>query len=258
MYADALEEWDDIVGEKWEEPDEKALALNPLTWISDQPFYQTKESRVNDCIDNAYKKANHFLSRFQPILEIYWRNKQFDINILVDERLKNSVDNLVNVIKLFKFYQQHFQSNLPSCTDIGLLQLDSKVIKNRLQPTPKDFNDNIEKLVPEVTRVRTDEAKEWLSQSISDLRRPVNNVEEFVVQQGFLTAIDNRFQSIRDKVDLYEQFYNELTENALNKPKKEDLNNHSEAKQQITALSNIISTLQQQQDSQSDKFKKAL
>jgi DNA-binding protein H-NS len=90
------------------------------------------------------------------------------------------------------------------------------------------------------------------------LRRPVNNVEEFVVQQGFLTAIDNRFQSIRDKVDLYEQFYNELTENALNKPKKEDLNNHSEAKQQITALSNIISTLQQQQDSQSDKFKKAL
>jgi len=35
MYADALEEWDDIVGEKWEEPDEKALALNPLTWISE-------------------------------------------------------------------------------------------------------------------------------------------------------------------------------------------------------------------------------
>jgi hypothetical protein len=39
MYADALEEWDDIVGEKWEEPDEKALALNPLTWISDQEFF---------------------------------------------------------------------------------------------------------------------------------------------------------------------------------------------------------------------------
>lgn len=56
-------------------------------------------------IDSAYKKANHFLARFQPILEIYWRNKQFDINILVDERLKNAVENLSNVMKLFKFYQ---------------------------------------------------------------------------------------------------------------------------------------------------------
>jgi len=105
MYADALEEWDNIVGEKWEEPDEKALALNPLTWISDQEFFITKESRVNTVIDSSYKKANYFLSRFQPILKIYWRNKQFDLNILVDERLKNSVENLSNVMKLFKFYQ---------------------------------------------------------------------------------------------------------------------------------------------------------
>jgi hypothetical protein len=153
-------------------------------------------------IDSAFKKANHFLARFQPILEIYWRNKQFDIKILVDERLRNSVENLSNVMKLFKFYQQHFQSNLPSCTDIGLLQLDSKVIKQRLQPTPKEFNDRIEVLVPEVNKSRTNDAKEWLMQSITDLRLPVNNVEEFVVQQGFLTQIDNRFQFIRDKVDM--------------------------------------------------------
>ena len=142
------------------------------------------------------------MARFQPILEIYWRNKQFDINILVDERLKNSVENLTNVMKLFKYYQQHFQSNLPSCTDIGLLQLDSKVIKNKLQPTPKEFNDKIEILVPEVNKERTNAAKDWLNQSITDLRKPVANVEEFVVQQGCLTVIDNKFQFIRDKVDL--------------------------------------------------------
>jgi dynein heavy chain len=64
MYADALEEWDDIVGDKWDEPDEKALALNPLTWISDQKFFITKESRVNEVIDNSYSKACTFLARF--------------------------------------------------------------------------------------------------------------------------------------------------------------------------------------------------
>ena len=183
IYADALEEWDEIVGDrdKWDEPDEKGLALNPLTWISEQNFYNTKDDRVNLSIDSAYGKAKTFLARFQPILEIFWRNEQFDIDILVNERLKNSVENLTNVMKLFKFFQTHFQLNLPSCTDIGLLQLDSKAIKSELQPTPKGFLDRIEKLVPEVTKKRTDIAKEWLSESINVLRMAVTNVEEFVV-----------------------------------------------------------------------------
>jgi len=34
----------------------------------------TMESRVNCSIDSAYKKAKVFLARFQPILEIFWRN----------------------------------------------------------------------------------------------------------------------------------------------------------------------------------------
>lgn len=73
-------------------------------------------------------------------------------------------------------------ANLPSCTDIGLLQLDSKAIKTKLQPTPKEFNDRIEVLVPAINKDRTDVAKEWLQESINLLREPVNNVEEFVVQ----------------------------------------------------------------------------
>jgi hypothetical protein len=36
-------------------------------------------------------------------------------------------------------------------------------------------------LVPEVNKKRTNEAKEWLAESIADLKKPVNNVEEFVV-----------------------------------------------------------------------------
>ena len=61
------------------------------------------------------------------------------------------------------------------------MQLDSKAIKSELQPTPKGFLDRIEKLVPEVTKKRTDIAKEWLSESINVLRTDVSNVEEFVV-----------------------------------------------------------------------------
>ena len=85
-------------------------------------------------------------------------------------------------MRLFKFYQSHFQSNLPATTDIGMLQLDSKAIKTRLQPTPKAFNDEIELLLPKINRERIDELKIWLTQSIRELQMDVKNVAEFVVQ----------------------------------------------------------------------------
>lgn len=134
-YANALEEWDDIVGDSWEEPEQ--LELDPNTWIADDPIFKTKMDRVREIVDAAYDKSQQFLQRFQPVLEIYWRNKQFNMEILVDEKLLNAVDSLSNTLKLFKFYQQNFQSNIPQATDIGLLHLNSREIKEYLVPTPK-------------------------------------------------------------------------------------------------------------------------
>jgi dynein heavy chain len=72
-YADALEEWDDIVGDVWEEPD--SLLLNPHSWINENPIYTDQKEKVSKILDKAFSKANLFLTRFQPLLEIYWRNK---------------------------------------------------------------------------------------------------------------------------------------------------------------------------------------
>jgi hypothetical protein len=129
-FADVLEEWDDIVGDNWDE--QEMTTLNPMPWISDTEVFKTKKEQVDNRVQCAYDKAQHFLKRFQPILEIYWSNKQFDINCLTDEKLKNPVETIGYVMKLFKYFQGHFQSNLPATTDIGMLQLDSKEIKTKL------------------------------------------------------------------------------------------------------------------------------
>lgn len=44
-----------------------------------------------------------------------------------------------------------------------------------------------------------------------------------------MNAIEARFQYVRDKVDLYGQFYGVLTEYALNKLRKEELSNYNDA-----------------------------
>lgn len=118
-YADALEEWDDIVGDVWEEHDEEHL--NPFSWINENKLYNEQKEIVKDIIDGAFDKVRQFLTRFQPLLEIYWRNKQVDLSILVHERLKNPVESIAHTVKLLNYYHTLFNSNLPSMTEIGLL-----------------------------------------------------------------------------------------------------------------------------------------
>ena len=57
-------------------------------------------------------------------------------------------------------------------------------------------------MIPKVIRERTDEAKKWLRKNITNLSKPVTNVEEFVEQSGHLVYANENFQNFRDRVDL--------------------------------------------------------
>jgi hypothetical protein len=51
-YAEALEEWDDIVGETWDSPD--SVYLSPASWINDTEVFMTRKERVDKLVKNAY------------------------------------------------------------------------------------------------------------------------------------------------------------------------------------------------------------
>ena len=125
VYSKALETWDDRVGDDWGEGSLESTSLDPQQWIQQSPVNNNSDSNVTKHVNSAYSKAQRFLTRFQPLLEIYWRNKQFNPEILVDVNLMNSVESLQNTLILLKHYTHHFQTQLPGTTDIGLLHLDS-------------------------------------------------------------------------------------------------------------------------------------
>jgi len=50
----------------------------------------------------------------------------------------------------------------------------------------------------------------------------VENVADFVIQTQFLQKISDKFQNVRDKIDLYTSIYQVVEANGLLKPKKED------------------------------------
>jgi len=114
-----------------------------------------------------------FLRRFQPILEIYWRNKQVDLQMLMHDRLSNPIDSLSNVIKLFNSYKQMFSSKIPSTADIGLIQLDSKSARTKIQPTPDMYLKEINRFIPIEMKKKNDESKQWLNERIRELKKPI-------------------------------------------------------------------------------------
>jgi dynein heavy chain len=136
-YANALEDWDEKVGDNWEEPD--SLYLDPKTWIQEDQLYLEQKDMVTKIITSAYTKSREFLTKFAPLLEIYWRTKQVDLKILINEELKNPIDGIKNTLRLFKYHQDLFQSRLPSNADIGLIQLDLDKFRSKIQPTPKEY-----------------------------------------------------------------------------------------------------------------------
>ena len=102
-YSNALETWDDKVGDDWGDQTPESTSLDPSVWLNEHPIQKQTDSEVQHLVCSAYDKATRFLTRFQPLLEIYWRNKQFDPQILVDVNLVNSVENLGNTLSLLSY-----------------------------------------------------------------------------------------------------------------------------------------------------------
>lgn len=76
---------------------------------------------------------------------------------------------------------------------------------------------------------------------------PLDNVEEFVEQTKSYNYANDRFQNVRDRVDLLGQQFNVLNDHQLN-IRKEDTELQKETLSEISRLANLISTVEGQQD----------
>lgn len=64
QYSEALETWDDKVGDDWGEQSPESSKLDPYLWIQEHPVKQNSDQEVNDLVESAYEKAMRFLTRF--------------------------------------------------------------------------------------------------------------------------------------------------------------------------------------------------
>ena len=159
-YANALEEWDDMVGDDWEAPEKNYL--NPYDWIKEDELYANQNMIIEQILDSAYAKALSFLEGMQRFLSIYWNNNRIDFSLLINEKLKQPTDMLIFTTKLFKLQKEKFEE-IPSTAFRGLLKLDNTKTRETLIPSPKQCLLRLEQIIPDTIRLRTDEMRRWLT-----------------------------------------------------------------------------------------------
>lgn len=126
-----------------------------------------------------------------------------------------------------------------------------------MAPTPKHLQDDVEKLVPKVTRDRTEEVLSWLRDSYRELNKSVDDVSQFVCQIQDFNRINEAFQSKRDSIDLYGQFHSVLANNQF-KLKKEDENAIKDAEKEISKLAQLVANVESKQELETERWKKDL
>lgn len=86
-YVKGLEEWDEIIGEKWTKPE--SYYLNPSHWIKEHEVSQTFLKSVIEVFDSQFERIDRFQSEYRNMFNLFWRELNSDVSVLSNSRLKH-------------------------------------------------------------------------------------------------------------------------------------------------------------------------
>ena len=70
-YVNALEEWDEIIGERWDKPD--SLYLSPSHWISENDLQKVLIKKIKAGIDESFQRLEQFKREHGHIMNVFWK-----------------------------------------------------------------------------------------------------------------------------------------------------------------------------------------
>jgi len=73
------------------------------------------------------------------------------------------------------------------------LKLENHEVREHLLPSPKACLLQLEKIIPDTIKHRTDECRRWLSASLKALGKSTPSVEDFVEQSNSLNRVQDQF-----------------------------------------------------------------
>ena len=212
-YVNVLESWDDKVCDSWDPPDDNYLDCT--SWLDDEVLMKDRSQIIRDHVNQAFGKIERYLMNFQPFLQKYYDNQNLKFDVIMHPNLKNPLEVLPELLKMLNEQSDDFDNYLPEGKDLGLLKVNFHKVKNQLKPNPKKTFERIKKELPAVIRLRLNQEKQWLSDQIESISSPAIEVDEYVRQVQALDYIENEFQNVKDRIDLYQNIHRICSQNGI-------------------------------------------
>ena len=165
-YVNALEEWDEIIGNNWNAP--HSLVLDPTIWLKcEQPILNDLYvNKIIEIIEKSFERIEDFQDEFEPFLNHFWRNLNNDMNILINPKLKQPIENFKYFVEYLRKQQVFFEESLVNFADLGLFRVDCFSLKKHMIPIQDVLLKKLENLFLENFITRFQSLKAWLSISL--------------------------------------------------------------------------------------------
>lgn len=169
-YVNVLEEWDDMVGEDWNE--EETKWLDPTEWLIGGRI-EGSLGVLKAVGEEAYVRVEKYLKSFEEYLRICWEHSLFNIEIFKNDRLVREAESIENTLALLEYQKDKLENEIPFQGDLGLFRVDSNELREAVVPCAENVLKKLMAFFPEQLRNRTKTIKEWLAASSASLK--VNN-----------------------------------------------------------------------------------
>ncbi len=159
----------------------------------------------------------------------------------------NPIEVLTSLLRRFDGQYERFFIYLPEITDLGMMKIDMRNVKRALVPNPMACRREVSEIIPSFIRERCEVMKDWLDESIQRISMDVATVDEFVDQANALSEINQQFQTVKDKVDYYNQLQHLCSDMNI-KLRNEDKNNLTSVQTKLGQLNSSVMNAQDSAD----------
>lgn len=212
-YANALEEWDEIIGDKWIMPEQ--IHLNPMPYLRENPFYRTFLQTMNTLLTNSFTRIDVFFREFRLYLNYYWTDLTTNFALLEDDNMKYQNKVYQSMLDLYRNEQVIFEEELIQYGDIGLFRLNVDSIRRTLQPFPTKNLKRLETMLPDILRRRVKSAVAWLNESKMKLSGICTHIEEFIALKKSLLRIMGQYNYQKKFFNNINGMFHLLNENSF-------------------------------------------
>ncbi|XP_073398257.1 dynein axonemal heavy chain 6 [Dendrobates tinctorius] len=224
------------------------------TMFEDDKHLQCLVSQIKEAIESAFNTANVYAGTFEKFRLFFKENESLDLEALKEE--DHGVDFFAE--QLQKYHKEHKDAmSIIENKNLGLLIIDSRMLKQKLIPSPKRCLEAINEILPILAKKKMDAIIAEAQDAQFKLEFYPTTTLDYVNTLIFLDEIQERIDVLEEESNVVAQMYQLIDSYTVPTP-PEDFAVFATLKPSILAVRNAIDKSVGERDSSIEKFCRSL